>query len=426
MSAYLRNYVSDVKTGVDESEETQAGDEFYAKTAPTNATDKYRVSASTSLRYSIGKGKQVQTFEIPMFDMNTATRFLDGNFILYGVSRTGKTVCMLDIMFRLKDYFPKVFVFAPTNAQNHDYDGIIPPAALFDKVTLDNIADIYKFQEAAMNIYGLANSLGVLNSIFSRVADEPANLYLSKIMYAREESMLAIDRDIQDGAARKSERERIKKLFKNKLRVFFKGVIRHAQYKLDKSKLNEQELFAVKYLNFNPRVLVIFDDAMTEVAEIIKQGTREKNEVVSNFFFKGRHKRITHGYTLQSDKRMDAELRKNCFYSIFTSSSEAIAFFGRGANGFTPDERKHAAAAVAAIFNTDGKDKHQKLIYLKDEKDKFQYLRADRHDVFEMGSALFRKYCKCVARKGHSFDRENKFMTVMSKYADGGAGKQTQ
>ena len=122
---------------------------------------------------------------------------------------------------------------------------------------------------------------------------------------------------------------------------------------------------------------------------------------------------------MQSDKRLDAELRKNTFMSLFTSKSEAMAFFGRPANGFTLEEKKIAEAVVAVIFSEENQRDYKKLIYIKDSKSPWQWYSAEQRETFTMGAPILRALCKQVEKKGSQFDKDNKFHDIFAKKVRG-------
>jgi len=251
----------------------------------------------------------------------------------------------------MQNIFPIVFVFAPTNMETKDYDGVVPKSMIFDKPTLESVADIYEYQSMAKDTYGKANNLKTLNKLFLRVASPKAKMHLKIMVNAYNKGCTRIERKYSVPADCKSATDKLTKRFEYRLRRFYKKVILPNRNRLKIVRLTEAEQYSLQYLRFNPNVLVVFDDAMTEVDKMIKKGHREENEVIQNFFFRGRHFNITHIYTLQSDKKLDSELRKNTFVSCFTSKSEAMAFFGRSANSFTLEEKKIAEAVIDVIFD---------------------------------------------------------------------------
>lgn len=341
---------------------------------------------------------------------------LNQSSILYGPSKTGKTVLTHDFMFIMRKVFPFVFVFAPTNEENQDYDGIVPAPLIYEKFGLTEIKNIYLRQKAAAAMYRTANDLAVLHKMFTRVASPSAKNFLQKIKILQQKAMQEAENKCSSIAEKKERRKEITEIFEDKLIRFYKQVINPNVRRLENMNLDDKERYALKYRNFNPRILVIFDDAMTEIMKLIREGKKKEDEVIKNFFFKGRHCFITHMYTFQDDCKLDSDIRKNAFFSFFTSKQVALSFFTRAANSFAPQERKRAEAVINAVFTEENEQKHMKLVYARnDHKHKFQYVIGDEHESFEMCGNLVRDFCSKACAKGTNFDTSNPFF---QKFAD--------
>ena len=50
-------------------------------------------------------------------------------------------------------------------------------------------------------------------------------------------------------------------------------------------RLSDQEKNTIEYIDFNPHILVIFDDAMTEILEMVKVGKRTEHNIIKNFLY---------------------------------------------------------------------------------------------------------------------------------------------
>lgn len=367
------------------------------------------------------RGKETFRYEIKRFEMR-AGAFVKKSTCLYGPSGTGKTVISIHAMNLMKDLFPRVILFAPTNQQNHDYDGIIPGPLIFGKPSLDFVGRIYEYQKMATDVYENANDVEILNGLFMKIATPRHKKYIYLLLEAKKKALSEIEHMSKTISDKKGKKREIEDAFKEKLREAYKNVISSGKNPdiLAAQTLNKKERFSLKYRNYNPRVLIVFDDAMTEIGEIIKEGHRLKNPVIQNFFYKGRHANITTMYTFQNDKGLDSELRKNAFNAIFTNKSEAVTYFSRPSNGFGPEEKKIAAAVCDEIFNEENEKQFFKMIYVRnDNKHKFQYIAAEEHDGFKMCSSMVRKYCAKIEKKGTSFDTNNKFFKKFNDYALG-------
>jgi hypothetical protein len=177
-----------------------------------------------------------------------------------------------------------------------------------------------------------------------------------------------------------------------------------------------KKLFSIKYLDFNPRCLIIFDDATSEVDAIVKKGRKEENPIIEHFFYKGRWAHITHMYSCHDDKKFDSELRKNAFNIIFASKQVASAFFGRSSNNFTLEEKKKAQAIINEIFDEEKYGKHRKLIWTRLATEQFTWILGEDHDSFTMCSKLVWKLCNKVKKHEGNFDTSNKWMGKFAEY----------
>jgi len=315
----------------------------------------------------------------------------------------------------MRDIFPLVFVFAPTENQKGDFSKHVPEPMIFEEFSVKEVRNIYLRQKAATTIYNLANNLKVLHGLFVKVANSTARKFQAKLVQLREQAKLQTDEMYSDIGVKRSKIEEIEELFKYKLIRFYKKIIGPHARRLSAGNLSKEEAFAIKYLNFNPRVLVVFDDATTELLELIKEGKRkvkgettQDGEIIKHFFFKGRWANITHWYAFHDDNKLDTDIRKNAFYSIFFDRQVALAFFQRTANNFTTIEKKKAEVIINAVFDKSAPE-HAKLVYSRAEK-KFYYLVADPvPNDFTMCSDIVGKFCSQILKKDIGIDTNNPF-----------------
>jgi hypothetical protein len=347
----------------------------------------------------------------------SAMTFLNKSVIFYGGSGTGKTFTIYYFMHLMKELFPVVFIFAPTNDEKHDFDDIVPTPLIYSEFGLDDIKKVYLRQKAATNIYNMANNLKVLHSLFHRVASSKARLVYRKMVALRQKVLDQIPLTYTSEAMRRSKTKDVLELFKFKFIKFYKRVFcPHIKQLLTKS-LTQEEKFAIRYVNFNPRALAVFDDSTVEILNLIKEGkkkvkgmTSANGEHIKNFFFKGRWANITHWYAFHDDAGLDTGIRKNAFYSIFCGPQVALGFFSRANNGLTPADRKRAEAVIATVFDETKAPPKTKLVYSRDEN-KFYYLNPDDVGSFRMCSQKVWDYCKKIQSSDKLNDANNPFMS---------------
>ena len=340
---------------------------------------------------------------------------INKSIIFYGPSNSGKTQIIRDFMFLTKKYFPIAFAFAPTNAEKHDYDSIIPQPLVYEKFDLNDINNIYKRQKIITEIYNNANNIKILKSIYKKIGLN--NIYddmFKRIEKVRKNSLEMIEKEEGD---KKTKIDNLEYVIKTKLNDLYKNIIK--KHKIDSSELTEQEQYAVKYININPNVLIVFDDAMTEILSLIKEGKRKNDEVLKDFFYKGRWANITHWYAFHDDKNLDSDIRKNAFISIFTNKQVASTYFARSANGFSNLERKKAEAAIKLVFeNSNPEMKYAKLIYDRINGGLFKYYIATLHEDkdISMCSESLKKFCKEISTNKAGFDVTNPYFSKFKEF----------
>jgi hypothetical protein len=156
----------------------------------------------------------------------------------------------------------------------------------------------------------------------------------------------------------------------------------------------------------------VFDDTITEIKQLIVQGRHEGNEIVPNFFFRGRHFDITHFYCFQEASKLDSGIRNNAFHSIFTKKATALGFFELKANNFGKEEIAEARAVIEAVLTDPdelGNKNYKKLVYNREGDIKWQYLIAELHDEFRMCSTHAWKFYETSNAGDQVMDSSNPF-----------------
>lgn len=374
-----------------------------------------------SIKIQIKKKNQPDEEIIVSKFNKSAGNLINKGIILYGPTESGKSFIIRDFMYIMKSKFPLVFAFVPTNMEKHDYDTIIPKPLVFEEVLLKQIKEIYIRQRTATEIYNNANNLNTLDGLFNRIADIRSKQMIKKLLLLKEKAIKEAELKTETQVEKKNKIEEIENIFKEKIISFYKQIINSNYKKLIRMEdLNNEEKFALAYRNLNPHILIIFDDALTEIMKLLRECKKEEDEVIKNFFFKGRHDKISHWYAFQDDVGLDSAIRKNAHINIFTTKQVATSYFKRQSNGFTRDEIKLAESVIEAVFSPNAPS-FSKLVYSRADKNRFFYIVAEEHSDSEvqMCSGLVKQYCDKITTKNNGFDVSNpyfsKFASQVSK-----------
>lgn len=332
----------------------------------------------------------------------TSGHYLNRSTILFGASNSGKSTILIEILYLLKKHVPIIFVFAPTADANNAFDGIVPSPLIYKNVEIEVLKDLYKRQQAATKIYNTVNNLTALRILFERVAE---HRYVEAAKMAYGNASAIISRKKNDTSInfieQKASITEIKNVRDAYLLRLYKNVIRSNRKRLKNMNISSDEKYILKYLDFNPNCVVVFDDC----AAVLKKF--QKEEVVKKIIFQGRHNFINIILTLQDDLNLDSSIKKNAFVNIFTTSRCAAAYFERGSNSFSKREKERAAKIINHIFTPTIKKDYKKLVYLRDEVDPFRYTIADTYDNFKFGCPSIWHLCKHISDEKNNCDFDN-------------------
>jgi len=305
--------------------------------------------------------------------------------IFYGPSNTGKTTMVKHYLKKMQNHIPNIIVVAPNAKLNNDWDGYVPDKFIITSPTEEYLATVLEKQKNAVLMYNTVNNLTTLRSLFMRLNNYSSKKEEDNIKKWARDAIQRTENSSQLNYAQKTENiEKINEDFNEALIKLYKNTIQNGRKSLEQmTNIPENERYSLKYLWYNPSLILILDDC---AAQVRKWG---KNETINRIFFEGRWFWITSIYTMQSDKGLDPGIRRNTFMNIFTDASCASIFFKNPNNGLTKDQRKKAEILCQFIFkeNSNGAKNHKKLIYSRlDPKSKFRYVIAGIHPKFRMGS----------------------------------------
>lgn len=330
-------------------------------------------------------------------------RFIDRSTILYGESGTGKSFVIVDILFQLKPHVDQIIVISPTDPQNHTYDrGIVPLPCIHYTITAKLLDDIWERQNALSAVYTKANKAEVLESLFERIGDNiGAKSVIDDINEKRKSYENEIHSECSDENLAKTKITEMGKEYEKLIILIYKHYINENRERLARMSLSNDEKFSLKYLNLNPRLVIIFDDC-TDLLKKFKS-----HPVMQKLFYQGRWAFITVLIACHTDKALDPELKKNAFINIFTGEKSAHSYFERKSNDLDKEERQRASAACKASFTPIAK--FQKLVWVREEN-KFYRFTATSHEDFRFGSPVIWEYCKKIQAEAGTISVDNKFI----------------
>lgn len=332
---------------------------------------------------------------LPYIDKNPKN-FFRRTTIAWGPSETGKSVVMRWIMEILQPYIPNVIVICPTDGANEGYKGIVPERCIFTKIDVKTLQDIWARQEEACGVYNRANNIVVLKGLFVKANDMTAMGIATHVERKCIAGLAALERDRTIiSALRKEQRQAIEKNRDSVLRRIYKKTIRNYRDHLlrYRASLTKDELYAIKFIDFNPALLLAMDDCQAQIAEWIKDPT------VRKLFFQIRHVWGTLLMSMQNDTGkpgLDPGIRTNVFNNFFTDPTVANRYFSNKDNGFTPDDRKKAARIINELFktNANGADNFKRFVYSRlDKKAKFRWCLPDDPENLRMCSKALWRLC---------------------------------
>lgn len=345
---------------------------------------------------------------IPLAENSTET-FLHKSTILYGSTGSGKTVLIKHILFLLKNTIPQVIIINPTNKLNNAYSDIVPKQLVYDEIDENLFQTIYEKQTMARQMYDKVQKIEPLYNLFKKCATSTDHNEYKQMSNIYKNTKDNVDSKVKHISEKKSQQNQLKEEHQKTIRSFFKQIIRkNRKVLLSSNKINSltsDEQLIIKYLDFNPNLLLIFDDC---AASFKNWG---KFTGVNELFFNGRHFYVTTIMSFQSDTILPPDLRSNTYISIFTTKQCALSFFENKKNGISKQDYKKYIKYIDEVFKIkDGYKNYQKLCYFKNDPDYLiQYIIANVYSDFKFGSSLLWEFCEKVKRNDDEIDINNPF-----------------
>ena len=347
--------------------------------------------------------------------------FVDKTIVVYGPSKTGKTVIVKNIMKTVHGHIEQILVVAPTEPANHSYKGFVDPAFIHYRLykpdpdnpkkddgvkgSLRFLEAIWKRQEMAAAIYNRANEASVLAQLFGRLPreDRAEGLRHIKAINAKRERVIERARKQYSAEPGRFEEKvgEINAKFKQMLVLLYKRYIVPQYESLwATADLTEDERYSLHYLQFNPRLLLVFDDCAAQLKPFFNK------EIFRLLFYQNRHSYITVVLVCQDDTDLVTNLRKNAFLSFFTTGIVCCSNFERPSNKFPKDVKAFVGGIVPDVFQG-----NRKLAYIRedDARQNYYHVEFPYPRPFLFGSRASHELCALVRSTGVAIDRENPY-----------------
>lgn len=363
-------------------------------------------STTLSVPVELVKGK-IEYYEVPLFQMKPED-FLRRLVVLFGESGSGKTQYVKDILYRLKDIVPNVILFSGSESQNKDFEGIIQRAWIHDTCESEILKKIFDRQKMATEVYKQANNIDTITELYNTVAEDEEKMLIKRAKELHEAQINQINSSREVFDVKKSKIDQTNGFYKLYCCRVMKACIQKHQLRLKSVRYptGSSQSICLKYLNFNPNLILIFDDMASQIKKLSKDPT------IESLFFQGRHSYITSIYLFQDDKTIPPPLRKNAFIKIFCTYECASTYFDTVSNGLPRNTQKIAQAVSSHLFraNKDGTRNYKKLIYIRDAAEKLQYSVCELRDKFQMGSHYLKDYSEKI-ENDDKIDTSNEFLS---------------
>jgi hypothetical protein len=342
----------------------------------------------------------------------TSDIFLNKSTVLYGVTKSGKSKVIRNILKELNKDVTQVIVICPSDPATGEYSGdkLIATPCIHYEFNIELLKEIFERNEIMASIYTKANDTKLLLEILQRM-DIYKNLqpYLERMNDLKRKNIQHVnDRYLVDVSKQLSEIKKINEEFETTTRKLYKTFIRKYKHIIDADKLSQDCRYCIKYLDFNPAMVMIWDDCGSTLQALQKKD----KQVVNDYFIRNRHAMITTIVAVQGDKQIHKDLRSNAFNSVFTDPVTARTFFEYRENNIDSELKKYALQAISNHLPNDGVN-FEKLLYIREERTFYRFT-AKIFTGLRIGSKSLLEYCERVKNKENGLDRNNKFYRLFS------------
>lgn len=342
--------------------------------------------------------------EVPEIKLS-ADIFLNKSTVIYGVTKTGKSKIIRNMLKLLSADVTQVCVISPNDQQNKDYsgDGLVPSPLIHYAFDINLVKEVFQRNEMMAAIYFKANDVKTIEKLFKRLNIDFLNNVIEQVMRLKDTHIQAAeDRYLYDIERKLSEVRRIEENCAEVIAKLYKTFIKKYRNLLDVKKLSDDEQYCLQYLDFNPQMVVVWDDC----GAVLNSLSKEERKIVVEYFVRNRHALVTTVVAVHGDKQIHKDFRLNAFNSMFTDKATASAYFDYKENQFDSEIKKIAKRAISFIH--DKKVGNQKIIFMREDRE-FKRFTAELISGFRFGSRCVTEYCNLIKNKEGSLDKTSKY-----------------
>jgi hypothetical protein len=381
----------------------------------------------------------VPGMEITQFELQRE-HIIDQSMILVGPTKSGKSVIIRDVLYKVRESFNNAICFAPTEGSNGLYGKLFHPLCVHTQLGYPRtfltksgkekkedgadaferfLEEIWERQELRMENYNAAHSLEILPEVFAMIPAKQRRggvQLLADIDKMERATHRLLAGRCADPDELKVKIEAVEEQFEESRRSIYRDYIRRYRRQLGKrlkaqgSRADPTHLVAVTYLDFNPRTLLVFDDCAAELKPLFKR------EIFRKIFYQGRHQRITIIISAQSATDVPSEARQQSFVTFYTKPAAAVKSFGLASDGHDKAVMRNISKISDIVFDAKGGHRHRKLVWYRvgDGRYNLHHFTAAMRPSFSIQPPEVRAYLeKCEASR-KEIGRGNKFADRMN------------
>lgn len=376
----------------------------------------------------------VPGMEITQFELERE-HIIDQSLILVGPTKSGKSVIIRDVLYRVRESFNNAVCFAPTEGSNGLYGKLFHPLCVHTQLGYPRtfltksgkekkedgadaferfLEEIWERQELRMANYRTAHDLEILPEVFAMIPSKQRRggvQLLAEIDKMERTTHRLLARRWPDPDDLKVKIEAVEEEFDASRRSIYRDYIRRYRRQLWSrlsalgDRADPTHLVVVTYLDFNPRTLLVFDDCAAELKPLFKR------EIFRKIFYQGRHQKITIIISAQSATDVPSEARQQSFVTFYTKPAAAVKSFGLASDGHDKAVMRNISKISDIVFDAKGGHKHRKLVWYRVGEGRYNlhYYTAAMRPSFSVQPPEVREFLDKSEVSRKEIGRGNKF-----------------